>query len=359
MVRFVSERNVTESSNCFAVISASTLVATSPTSPTFQCESTSNSSFNCSHLKLSKLPKNIPKTVVHLNLSHNNFQLFDDDAFDECCENIRVLDLSNNEISSLSQRHFERLNNLEVLYLSSNQFTTFNADTFIRLTKLRRLDLRRNPIELDGSMSKGFLVSSHLEELNLDYCNISEIPHGTFTNLSQLLNLTLAGNLFDDNIDTSAFEPLDKLIKLRINNLSKTSIYMLCEKLVGIDIITFDEYNISCTILSNDGPFEDSYISNDPVEEPKIDSVMSPPATTRKVTVAITTTVSSVKPSIPVTTESSTALPLPQVIETSDEAYTNRTKLEPDTASMNIDNETMKFILIGNLRLLKSISSEL
>lgn len=328
----------------------STLNELTPTSSSLICQVTSNSSVDCSSLKLLEIPKNLPKTVLLLNLSRNSFQQLDDTAFDECCENVRVLDLSKNEISSLTQRHFERLNNLEVLLLSANQLTSLNADIFQNLTNLRRLDLSSNPIELQGSTAKGFLVSSFLEELNLDYCNITEIPDGTFTNLTQLLNLTLAGNLFDESMDTNAFEPLDKLIKLRINNLSKASIYTLCEKLVGIDIITFDEYNISCTVLSNDGPFEDSYISNDPVEEPKIDSVMSPPATTRKTTMAATTTASSVQPSqFPTATESSTALPQPQVIETSDESYTNRTKLAPETASMNIDNETMKFILIGEL----------
>lgn len=284
---------------------------------------------------------------MQLNLSHNNFQQFEDDAFDECCENVRVLDLSNNEVSSLTQRHFERMNNLEVLLLSVNKLATLDADTFSHLTKLQRLDLSRNPVELQGSDSKGFLVSTSIKELNLDYCNITDIPGGTFTNLTQLLNLTLAGNLFDENIDTSAFKPLHNLIKLRINNLSKSSIYGLCNELTGIDTILFDEFNITCLVLSSDGAFDDSYVLNDPVEEPKIDSVISQPVTpTRKV--AATTTASLVQPSpSPTVTESSTFLPQPQVIEISDEAYTNKTKLEPETASMNIDNDTMKFILIG------------
>lgn len=350
MVRMITSRLVKmlDDKKFSAKISASNSSSPTQILPSIICETASNTSFNCSNLKLSKIPTNLPKSIVQLNLSHNNFRQFDDDAFDECCENVRELDLSSNEISSLTRRHFERMNNLEVLLLSVNKLVTLDADTFSHLTKLQRLDLSRNPVELQGSDSKGFLVSTNIEELNLDYCNITDIPDGTFTNLTQLLNLTLAGNLLDKDIDESSFKPLHNLIKLRITNLSESSTYRLCNVLTAIDTILFDEFNITCLVLSNDGAFEDSIVPNDPVEEPKIDSVISQPVTARKVTAAQTTTASLVQPSpAPTVTESSTSLPQPQVIEISDEAYTNKTKLEPETASMNIDNDTMKFILIG------------
>lgn len=293
-------------------------------------------------------------------MSHNSFQNFESDAFDECCENVTVLDLSNNDISSLTRRHFERLKSLEVLLLSSNKINSLAPDIFVNLTKLKRLDLRSNSLELQSSKSEGFLISSSLEELNLDDCGINEIPDGTFNNMTQLRNLTLAGNLFDDVIDTSPFEPLRNLLKLRINNLSKTSIYMLCEKLVAIDIINFDEYNISCTVLSDDVAFEESIISNDPVEEPRIDSVISPPTTTRKAIMTVLTTSSTIQPSpyMPTAAEMSTALPQPELIETSDQSFTNVTKIDTETAAIDIDNETIKFILLGKLIMFDELTNQ-
>lgn len=299
--------------------------------------------YDCSSRQLSEIPKNIPNTVLQLNLSRNSLQPLKDDAFDECCGKIKVLDLSSNQLSALTRRHFDGLKSLETLYLSSNDITNLDPETFSSLKKLKKLDLKRNKLDLQGR----FLYQSSIEELNLDYCEISQIPHEAFTNLSQLVNLTLAGNRFDENIDVSAFEPLRNLLRLRISNLSKSSIYELCEKLVAIDIVSFDEFNVSCTVLSDDQPFEESIISNDPVEEPKIDSVISPPITTAKSTVATSTTSSSSIRSTPLPTaiEASTK---PNLTDTAVDTFTNKTIIDTDSVKpVDIDEATIKIILVG------------
>lgn len=310
----------------------------------FPCNLTSNFTLDCSNLALSAVPKNIPNTTLQLNLSHNSLKLIDEDAFDDCCTNLKVLHLSHNEISTLNRRHFEKLKNLEVIFLDSNKITELAADTFQSLTKLRRLNLNRNSIVLQGS----FLFQSSLEELNLDYCEIDEIPDRMFVNMTQLEILSLEGNPIDENLDTSAFESLTNLLKLRIPNLSPSTTYQICDKLTAIDTINFDTHNISCTVLSDDGSFDESIISNDPIELPKV-QLLTPHTTRKPTTTQAPTTASSSIPStiLPAVNETSTNVVQPQIIETSDGDATNKTKINTETASIDIDNETIKFILVG------------
>lgn len=319
------------------------------TSQSSLCQLITNSTLDCSNLGLSEIPKDIPNSVKQLNLSHNSISNFLDDAFDKYCVNITLLDLSYNDISNLSRRHFEGLKSLETLFLLANKISSLSPDTFVDLKNLKRLDLSSNSLELQGSTSEGFLISSSLEELNLDNCGISELPTGMFSNMTQLQKLTLAGNLFDNFIDTTPFEPLQNLLYLRMNRLSKSSIYILCEKLQSIDTINFDEYNVSCLVLSVDGPFEGAIIPNDVVEEPKSRSVILPTSTTRKPVELVSITTSTIMPSqnILSVTEISTASPQPELEETPEGAFTAITNEAP---AIDIDIATIKFILLGKFK---------
>lgn len=192
-----------------------------------------------------------------------------------------------------------------------------------------------------------FLRQPTMEELNMDSCNLEEVPDATFVNLSQLRNLTLAGNPFDKNMDTSAFKSLQNLLHLRITNLTQSATYELCENLVSIDTIYFDDVNISCTVLSDsEASFEDGIIKNeeDELEEPIIlQSIRSPPSTTHKpVTVAATTTLES--HSSHNANETTSAMP-----ELKDDDLGTSTNNGTVIAGevVDIDIETVKFILAG------------
>lgn len=209
-----------------------------------------------------------------------------------------------------------------------------------------RLDLNGNSIDLRNE----FLRQPTIEELNMDSCNLEEVPDATFVNLSQLRNLTLAGNPFDKNMDTSAFKSLQNLLHLRITNLTQSATYELCENLVSIDTIYFDDVNISCTVLSDsEASFEDGIIKNeeDELEEPIIlQSVRSPPSTTHKtVTVAATTTLES--HSSYNANETTSAMP---ELKDDDLASTTNGTVTAGEVKVDIDIETVKFILAGRAK---------
>jgi hypothetical protein len=312
----------------------------------FPCSLTSNFTLDCSNLQLTAIPKNIPKTIHHLNLSYNSLGLIEEDAFDECCENLKVLYLSHNGISSLSRRHFEKLKKLEEVFLDSNEIANLPADIFQSHFFLKRLDLSHNPIELKRSP---LLTQERIEELNLDFCNIEEIPDATFENVSQITTLTLVGNPLDENIDVDGFYPLKKLLHLNMPDLSQEKTFQICAKLVSIDIIFFETVNISCTILADDSPYHIGIITNDKIEEPIVQpleppTTRTPSTTTTEPPTTVSTSTASSSTSLPaMNKEASTSAAA--IIETSES--TNKTKLDTEKAAIEIDNDTIKFILVG------------
>ncbi|KAG5685074.1 hypothetical protein PVAND_014275 [Polypedilum vanderplanki] len=320
------------------------------TETVLHCRQLSTTILDCSSLSFTSIPNDIPNTVVALNMSFNQLTL-SDTTFEQCCHQIQELDLSNNKISSVNRKDFETLTNLTTLILRNNSISHFEPETFKSNMKLERLDLSQNPLQLQQSTSDGFLINSRLEELNLDYCNLNEIPEGSFRGITQLKNLSLRGNQFDEHMDVSAFENLKSLTKLEIKNISQVAIKNLCENLVSIDSIYFEGFNLSCFIFLNEDNFEDAVVGLDlPVELP----ILPPPikfittTTTTLSTSTVTTTVYELL------TEKLNSSTLSEKIETIDYSnsqnnVTNSANITNQTSVVDIDNETIKYILMGIL----------
>lgn len=314
------------------------------------CKFNSNTfTLDCSNLNLHVIPKDIPNSVRLLNLSFNEIT-----QIDPLMElvNLTDLDLSNNKISHIVSREtFGSLRGLRTLLLNSNKLTKIESNAFETLTNLTHLDLSHNDeLELD----EPFLIQHNLVELNLDFCNLKDLPDGSFTNMSQLIELTLAGNPFDEEeLSTSAFTPLTKLLKLRIPNLKSPLINSLCDKLQAIDVIQFDEYNISCLVLvDNNYDMDDAFIHNDPIERPKPHSIKAPPTTTPIIIEPTTTATTTMRPTVVEKSSEINAKPVTVNITTSDGGggmSTNKTKIDTDTAQIDIDTETINMILLGEL----------
>lgn len=292
---------------------------------------------------LKTLPNDIPNEILTLNLSYNNFQL-DESTFASCCSSLLELDLSNNEISNISQDVFKNLVNISTIILRNNSISEFDPETFSSLTKLEHLDLSKNPIILQ----KGFINNSKLVSLNLDECKLSEIPEETFSGIKQLESLTLTKNPFDENFDATAFDDLENLIKLEIKNLSQDSITSLCDKLTRIDTINFEGYNLSCFIYAAEGNFEDAIVGNDPPIEqpltiPRTPEPTKPPSTPQSI---MTTTLATTLIAVQNETANKINIKDQNSEHVDDETMATETI---GHATVDIDNETIKYILVGKL----------
>lgn len=81
------------------------------------------------------------------------------------------------------------------MILNSNLLTLLDFNLFFNLTSLESLSLSNNRIQLTrADDTEGFLNSKSLLELNLDNCNIDQIPLNTFKYINQLKSLNLANN---------------------------------------------------------------------------------------------------------------------------------------------------------------------
>lgn len=301
------------------------------------CKALTSASLDCSNLTLKAIPNDLPNTILTLDLSNNQLHL-DDSSFATCCGTLLELDLSNNGITKISQEIFKYLVNITSLILRNNNISDFDSDTFVNLTKLERLDLSKNPLILQ----KGFVSNSYLTTLNLDECGLNEIPEEAFSGIKQLVNLTLNGNNFDDNFDSSAFEDLTVLTKLEIKNMSRASISELCGKLTGIDAVNFEGFNFSCYIFMAEDNFEDAIVGNDPPNEQPLTRERTIKTTKAPSTASIVTTASSTTLSIK-KNDTEKILTNDQINQQTDVIATTETV----DHSVDIDNQTLKYILIG------------
>jgi Leucine-rich repeat (LRR) protein len=163
---------------------------------------------------ISTLPAGLFNGVPNLdvlNLSHNIIQDI------SCAQHFQLhhltqLDLSHNIITILPNTI--NLQNLEVLLLNNNQITTLPTDVFSNLPNLQILALQYN--EIATLPSNVFNNLLRLTELTLNNNRILDLPQNVFSNLGQLNLLTLSTNLLTD-LTPGIFINLNSLRTLYLN----------------------------------------------------------------------------------------------------------------------------------------------
>ncbi|XP_018412041.1 PREDICTED: leucine-rich repeat-containing protein 19 [Nanorana parkeri] len=143
---------------------------------------------------LTEIPTSIPKDIIKLNLAQNNIS--SDKLTEEALKqypNLTELNLSSNNIKTLSNAIFSGLTKLEVLVLKENGITTVEVLVFQGLEFLRILDLSYNEIiELPTNILQPF---KQLQELNLQNNSMTNLDiKDALTDLKTPLNITLSGN---------------------------------------------------------------------------------------------------------------------------------------------------------------------
>ncbi|NP_001031762.1 toll-like receptor 3 precursor [Macaca mulatta] len=193
---------------------------------------------DCSHLKLTQVPDDLPTNITVLNLTHNqlrrlpaaNFTRYSqltilDVGFNsiskpepELCQKLpmlKVLNLQHNELSQLSDKTFAfcmnltelhslshsiqkiknnpfvKQKNLITLDLSHNGLSSIKLGTQVQMENLQELLLSNNKIQALKSEELGILANSSLKKLELSSNQIKEFSPGCFHAIGRSLGLFL------------------------------------------------------------------------------------------------------------------------------------------------------------------------
>jgi Leucine-rich repeat (LRR) protein len=160
-----------------------------------------------------------PNSSLTLNASHNLIQSL---SFSKPCD-MKIIDLSANGIMIMKAIAFKNVT-VEQLYLDQNYLglNSFGSDTFSNLQGLKVLSLSDNQItQLDPNL---FKKNNRLETLNLAKNNLRS---SNLLNLPVSLNkLNLSSNFFDSRLNVTNLINLKRL-DLTFNNLTQVSLHLL------------------------------------------------------------------------------------------------------------------------------------
>ncbi|CAI2726048.1 unnamed protein product [Schistosoma spindalis] len=112
---------------------------------------------------------------------------------------LNVLHLANNNIHSLKQFQFHRMNNIQTLFLQNNELHTING--IEGLNQLKELILDNNKIKLINELT--FLYNWTLNEIHLENNNINELNQ--LSKLENLKRLYIGCNKLNNFIDLENF----------------------------------------------------------------------------------------------------------------------------------------------------------
>lgn len=163
--------------------------------------------------EIESLPEEVFSNLTELkllNLSHNRFEEFPNVL--SALSNLRVVTVSENDLTTLPANAFEHNTELTHVYLSGNDISSLPSGAFSGLAKLRSLSLAKNELTAVPDVSG----LSRLLNLWLYSNRIGVLPSNAFSGLSNLRNLHLLKNQIS-SIESNAFAGLSRLTHLRLS----------------------------------------------------------------------------------------------------------------------------------------------
>nr|KAF6370863.1 toll like receptor 3 [Myotis myotis] len=162
-----------------------------------QCTSSANSCAvwhevaDCSHLKLTQIPDDLPANITVLNLTHNQLRKLPPANFTRYSQ-LTILDAGFNSISKLEPELCQKLPLLGILNFQHNELYQLSDKTFIFCRNLTELHLRYNLIhKIQNNPFKGL---KNLIKLDLSHNGLSSTKLGTQLQLENLQELLLSNN---------------------------------------------------------------------------------------------------------------------------------------------------------------------
>ncbi|KAM4837272.1 toll-like receptor 3 isoform 1-T1 [Thomomys bottae] len=171
---------------------------------------------DCSHLKLTHIPDDLPTNITVLNLTHNQLRQLPPANFTRYSQ-LTILDGGFNSISKLEPELCQNLPMLEVLNLQHNELSQLSDKTFMFCLNLIELHLMSNSIRI--IQNNPFKNQKNLIKLDLSHTGLSSTKLGTQPQLESLQELLLAKN----KIHTLTNEELDFLSNSSLQKLDLSS----------------------------------------------------------------------------------------------------------------------------------------
>lgn len=230
-----------------------------------------NLTVDCDFINLNHMPQNLHFSVNHLTVVGNEIiNLF----YNSSLGNLRVLNVSQNNLQTIDKKWISSLKELQILDLSQNALHTKAIENVFKNPSLQHLNLSGNKLnELNDRMFQELYVLSNLDlsyneiknisrncfskQKNLQILNLSsnkfyDLQYDWFKNLGSLTTLILSQNKLKI-LRNVVFSPLNNLQVLDISQNHIQSIGLLSFK----GLMSLKYLNISCNNISNfqDGVF--------------------------------------------------------------------------------------------------------
>ncbi|NXI63952.1 TLR4 protein, partial [Anseranas semipalmata] len=178
--------------------------------------------FRCMGLNISGVPAEVPNTTQELDLSFNNLKSLSSNYFSSVPE-LQRLDLSRCHIHTIEDNSFMDLHKLSTLILTANSLQYLGLAAFYGLTSLKKLVLVETSISSLTDLPIGHLHT--LQELNLGHNNIASLKLPKyFANLTSLRHLSFFSNqiTYISRGDLDALREANRLnltLVLSLNNI--------------------------------------------------------------------------------------------------------------------------------------------
>ncbi|XP_045854065.1 toll-like receptor 3 [Meles meles] len=146
---------------------------------------------DCSHLKLTQVPDDLPTNITVLNLTHNQLRRLPAANFTRYSQ-LTILDGGYNTISKLESELCQKLPLLEILNLQHNELSHLSDQTFVFCMNLTELHLMSNSIK--EIQNNPFQSLKNLIKLDLSHNGLSSTKLGSQLQLENLQELLLSNN---------------------------------------------------------------------------------------------------------------------------------------------------------------------
>ena len=244
--------------------------------------------------------QSIPKTLIHLELEKSDIYRFNASSLQNisflfiggnnfnkfgCCDDkymnpgdkptLKILSVSHCYIKIINSDAFKGSYNLEEIDLSFNLISDIPNTTFSTLKSLRSLSLSHN---LLNKISKGISLPG-LKKLFLSHNKIETLQEDSLKDFTGLETLSLRGNNIAF-LDEKVFENLKNLIKLDLAENRLQKLYKdWAQPLKNFKYLNMNLNQISLTqnLFLKTSSLEDLYLKNNSIKSMKVDSIVNLP----------------------------------------------------------------------------------